>query len=80
MTRTILRSVSVAAFLSLILALPPSPTVPAVSANATPWIEVVWVNSSNNLYVRINGDPDYYRLHVRRVGATFGNPPHFQYY
>ncbi len=48
--------------------------------DGTVWIANVWVNASNNLYVRINGTPNYYRLYVRRVGATFGDPPHYQYY
>jgi hypothetical protein len=38
------------------------------------WIENVWVDSSNNLYVRINGVHNYYRLYVRRHGAVFGDP------
>jgi hypothetical protein len=38
------------------------------------------VNSYYQLWVIIDGVHQRYRLYVRRVGATFGDAPHYQYY
>lgn len=56
-----------------------SSTAPIAPADATVWIENIWV-SSNNLYVRLNGTSNVYRLYVRKHGETFGDAPHYEYY
>ena len=71
--KKIVRFIFLLVCLSLALALTPSPTMPTVSADSTAWIENVWVSSSNNLYVRIDGVHDYYRLYVRKHGEVFGD-------
>jgi RHS repeat-associated protein len=66
-----------AVYLPLVLKNASQPVHPS---DATVWIDSVWVDASNNMQVTIRGTPNYYRLYVRRVGATFGDAPHYQYY
>ena len=73
-------SISLLVCLALILVLPPTSTLPVVSADSTVWIDNFWLDGNNNLQVHVRGNPDYYRLYVRRTGATFGDYPHYQYY